>query len=101
MGGNTHRIISRFSIFIGTVIVVLYYLYRIWLPEVNILTFILLGLLVILLGLVFNGKAGLLREASSNDESGSKEKSMVTGLLIAVRGLLATGFSYAMLLSFN
>ena len=65
-------------------------------PQPTFLT-ILGGIAVVLVGVIFNGKAGLTREkdeAKSDDNEG--EGSMVTGILIAVGGgLLATGFSYA------
>lgn len=89
-----------FSLFIGTIILVgslLPYIEE-GLPETNVLTTILIGLAVVLVGIFANGKAGLIRE---KDEATSTEKkegkgSMVTGILIAVvGGLLATGFSYA------
>lgn len=89
-----------FSLFIGTIILVgslLPYIEE-GLPNTNVLTTILIGLAVVLVGIFANGKAGLIRE---KDEVNSSEKqegkgSMVTGILIAViGGLLATGFSYA------
>lgn len=89
-----------FSLFIGTIILVgslLPYIEE-GLPNTNVLTTILIGLAVVLVGVFANGKAGLIRE---KDEVNSSEKqegkgSMVTGILIAViGGLLATGFSYA------
>ena len=89
-----------FSLFIGTIILVgslLPYIEE-GLPNTNVLTTILIGLAVVLVGIFANGKAGLIRE---KDEVTSSEKqegkgSMVTGILIAViGGLLATGFSYA------
>ncbi|WP_282134252.1 L-rhamnose/proton symporter RhaT [Seonamhaeicola maritimus] len=88
-----------FSLFIGTIILVgslLPYIEE-GLPESNVLTAVLIGLAVVLVGIFANGKAGLLRE---KDEAKEDEKtgkgSMVTGILIAViGGLLATGFSYA------
>ena len=86
-----------FSLFIGTVILIgsllPFLVDRV--PASNAFLTILGGIFVVLLGVIANGKAGLLREAE--DQSGSTEKgSMVTGILIAVvGGLLATGFSYA------
>ena len=60
------------------------------------------GILVVLIGVIANGKAGLLREkdeAKQAKDSGKdqpQKASMLTGILIAViGGLLATGFSYA------
>lgn len=88
-----------FSLFIGTVILVgsiLPFLVDDLPPQNTFLT-ILAGLAVVLLGVLFNGKAGLTREkdeAKTNNNEG--KGSMVTGILIAViGGLLATGFSYA------
>jgi len=91
-----------FSIFIGTVILVgslLPFLVD-ELPSFNVLIVILIGIVVVLLGVFFNGKAGILRQAE--EDKGKKESSeksgssMVLGITIAViGGLLATGFSYA------
>jgi L-rhamnose-H+ transport protein len=97
-----------FSLFIGTVIFVgsvlpigigLYQ--GKGLPETAVLALILLGIVVVLGGVIFNGKAGLIRE---RDEAGKRKetdtpsggKSMAAGILIAiVGGLLATGFNVA------
>ncbi len=88
-----------FSLFIGTVILIgslLPFLVE-GLPPTNVFTTILGGILVVLIGVVINGKAGLLRqkdEDSTNLVVG--DSSMVTGIFIAVGGgVLATGFSYA------
>ncbi|SOE20334.1 L-rhamnose-H+ transport protein [Spirosomataceae bacterium TFI 002] len=84
-----------FSIFIGTVILVgsLIPFGVNGLPENTVFVTILAGILVVLLGVLFNGKAGMLRE--KGDTSG-KKKNMIAGITIAViGGLLATGFSYA------
>lgn len=89
-----------FSIFIGTVILVgslLPFLVD-GLPPANALTLISAGLAVVLLGIVANGRAGILRERDEqeNKEASTGKGSMTTGILIAVvGGLLATGFSYA------
>ncbi len=93
-----------FSLFIGTVILIgslLPFLVD-GLPPVQALTLILTGLLVVLIGVFANGKAGLIREkdeqkASPDDPDGQTTKgSMALGIFIAVfGGLLATGFSYA------
>ncbi|WP_341226313.1 L-rhamnose/proton symporter RhaT [uncultured Arcticibacterium sp.] len=83
-----------FSIFIGTVILVgsLIPFAVNGLPENNVFLTILAGIVVVLFGVIFNGKAGMLREK----EGLSEKKSMFTGILIAIiGGLLATGFSYA------
>ncbi|QCX40356.1 rhamnose/proton symporter RhaT [Aureibaculum algae] len=87
-----------FSLFIGTVILVgsiLPFLVE-GLPPTNIFITILIGITVVLIGVLFNGKAGLTREADEVKKDIGTKKSMVTGILIAVvGGLLATGFSYA------
>lgn len=83
-----------FSVFIGTVILIgsLIPLAVNGLPDLRVLGALLLGLLTVLLGVLFNGRAGVLREKSGTDQS----KNMLAGLTIAVvGGLLATGFSYA------
>ncbi|MRI00089.1 rhamnose/proton symporter RhaT [Kriegella sp. EG-1] len=92
-----------FSIFIGTIILVGSLLPFIvdGLPPTNVLTYVLIGILVVLLGVILNGKAGLTREKDEaklhiEEDSVSVKGSMTTGILIAiVGGLLATGFSYA------
>ncbi|MEP3210643.1 MAG: L-rhamnose/proton symporter RhaT [Maribacter sp.] len=91
-----------FSLFIGTVILVGSLLPFIvdGLPQNNVLLFILLGIVIVLIGVILNGKAGLIREKDEEKQGGDAEeknkKSMTTGILIAViGGLLATGFSYA------
>lgn len=88
-----------FSLFIGTVILVGSVLPFVveGLPETNTFMIILAGILVVLFGVIFNGKAGLLREKDEADTKEGEDKgSMVSGILIAViGGLLATGFSYA------
>jgi len=91
-----------FSIFIGTVILVgslLPFLVD-GLPPTNVFLVIMLGLLIVLFGVYFNGTAGIRREAENKKESSeggvSKSSSMTIGIIIAiVGGLLATGFSYA------
>lgn len=87
-----------FSLFIGTVILVgsvLPFLVE-GLPAQNTFLTILAGIAVVLIGVVFNGKAGLTREKDEAEKDSTKKGSMVTGILIAViGGLLATGFSYA------
>ncbi len=91
-----------FSLFIGTVILVGSLLPFIvdGLPPNNVLLFILLGIIIVLIGVILNGKAGLIREKDEEmqgeDSNEKKKGSMTTGILIAViGGLLATGFSYA------
>ena len=90
-----------FSLFIGTIILVgslLPYIEE-GLPASNVLTTVLMGLAVVLIGVFANGKAGLLREKDEAEDKAEQKEgkgSMVTGILIAViGGLLATGFSYA------
>lgn len=88
-----------FSLFIGTVILVgsiLPFLVD-GLPGTNAFLTIMAGILVVLIGVIANGKAGLLREKDEGKKEGQQEQSSVlTGIMIAVvGGLLATGFSYA------
>ena len=88
-----------FSIFIGTVILVgslLPFLVD-GFPASNILMTILGGIVIVLLGIIANGKAGVTREQDeAREQNSTAGKSMGTGILIAViGGLLATGFSYA------
>ncbi|PWJ58029.1 L-rhamnose-proton symport protein RhaT [Dyadobacter jejuensis] len=88
-----------FSLFIGTVILIgslLPFMVE-GLPPSNVFMTILVGILVVLIGVMANGKAGLLRQ---KDEKAGQESlegsSMLTGIFIAVGGgVLATGFSYA------
>ena len=89
-----------FSLFIGTVILVgsvLPFLVE-GLPEQQVFLTVLAGIFVVLLGVLFNGRAGILREQDelkSGDKKAEKG-GMVKGITIAVvGGLLATGFSYA------
>jgi len=92
-----------FSIFIGTIILIGSLLPFIvdGLPPSNALTFILIGILVVLLGVILNGRAGLLREKDEAQDikrpaNEAGKTSMAKGISIAViGGLLATGFSYA------
>jgi len=90
-----------FSIFIGTIILVgsLLPFIQVGLPKTNVLLTILAGLAVVLIGVMANGKAGIIRqkdEERNSDTGERKSGSMITGILIAIiGGLLATGFSYA------
>ncbi len=90
-----------FSLFIGTVILVgsVIPFFVNGLPPTKAFIVIMLGLLVVLVGVVMNGKAGLAREAdekAAGKEIDETKGSMLTGIIIAVvGGLLATGFSYA------
>ena len=52
-------------------------------PSFNVLSTILCGLVVVLIGVVFNGRAGLLRE-KDDEPSGDKKGSMLSGIMIAV-----------------
>jgi len=89
-----------FSIFIGTVILVgslLPFLVD-ELPPSNVFMTILGGLAVVLVGIVANGRAGMVRQADEKEQeaTASGTSAMTTGIAIAVGGgLLATGFSYA------
>ncbi len=88
-----------FSIFIGTIILVgsLLPFIETGIPATNVFITILAGLAVVLVGVMANGKAGILRQKDEEDNT-EQEKggSVITGILIAiVGGLLATGFSYA------
>ncbi len=87
-----------FSLFIGTVILVgsVIPLFVDGLPETNKLVAIFIGLAFVLAGVIANGKAGILREASSAESDSDSKGSMSKGITIAVvGGLLATGFSLA------
>ncbi len=89
-----------FSIFIGTVILVgsLIPFAVDGLPASNVLTTILIGIVVVLIGVIANGRAGMIRAAHEKDNAEVKApgKSMGKGIAIAIiGGLLATGFSYA------
>ncbi|GHB75047.1 L-rhamnose/proton symporter RhaT [Persicitalea jodogahamensis] len=85
-----------FSIFIGTVILVgslLPFLVDAA-PDSKVLLTILLGILIVLVGVIANGRAGMLRQAG--EAKTPETRSMGTGITIAVvGGLMATGFSYA------
>ena len=87
------------SIFIGTIILVgsLLPFIQTGIPENNVFLTILAGLAVVLVGVMANGKAGILRQKDEDTNAEQKKGgSVVTGILIAiVGGLLATGFSYA------
>ncbi|TXF87908.1 rhamnose/proton symporter RhaT [Neolewinella aurantiaca] len=89
-----------FSIFIGTVILVgslLPFLVD-GLPPTNAFLTILGGLVIVLIGIVANGRAGMTRQKDEQDAlvTANDQSAMSTGILIAIGGgLLATGFSYA------
>lgn len=85
-----------FSIFIGTIVFIgstlPFFIYG--LPATNILIPMLVGILVILVGIIMNGRAGILREGKNDDAKGGS--SMMVGIMIAVvGGLLCTGFNVA------
>lgn len=96
-----------FSLFIGTVILIGSILpFAVdGLPESQVFMTIMAGILVVLIGVIANGKAGLIREQDEltltpEDTEDTKDtaakSSTLTGILIAIGGgLLATGFSYA------
>lgn len=86
-----------FSIFIGTIVFIgsllPFFIYG--LPEANVLITILVGIVIILLGIIMNGRAGILREGNNPAEKGNSS-SMMLGIGIAViGGLLCTGFNVA------
>ena len=72
-----------FSIFIGTIVFIgsllPFFIYG--LPASNVLTTIIIGILVILVGIIMNGRAGILREGESKEEKGNGS-SMVTGIIV-------------------
>ena len=87
-----------FSIFIGTIVFIgsLLPFFIVGVPASNVLTTILVGIAIILVGIIMNGRAGIQREGDSVDEK-SGGASMVTGIIIAVvGGLLCTGFNVAL-----
>lgn len=89
-----------FSIFIGTVILVgslLPFLVD-GLPPTTAFITILAGLVIVLSGVIANGRAGMTRQKDEQEvlTTTQPQSAMSTGILIAVGGgLLATGFSYA------
>ncbi len=92
-----------FSLFIGTVILVgsILPFFVDGIPAQDAFVTIMIGIFVVLLGVIANGRAGILRDKDEGgkdaDSSDPQERgSMLTGIMIAVvGGLLATGFSYA------
>ena len=90
-----------FSIFIGAVIIIGSVLPFIvgGLPPRNSLVLIMSGLAIILVGIVANGRAGILRKEQVEYKNVVEQLSSgktVRGILIAlVGGLFATGFSFA------
>jgi len=95
-----------FSIFIGTIICVgsmLPWVLTGELPETSQVITILVGIAVILLGIVFNGRAGMIRSAAEKSSGASAEStSALTGIIIAVvGGILCTGFNVALEITAN
>ncbi len=88
-----------FSLFIGTIILVgsLLPFFIVGLPQTIVLITILAGILIILIGIIANGRAGILRQKEENaDKQNNSKGSMTMGIIIAVvGGLLATGFNVA------
>lgn len=90
-----------FSIFIGVVIIIGSLLPFIVdeVPDTDALTMIIIGLLVILLGLIINGRAGVVRQEVSQKNEHVEQLShgkTLKGIFIAlVGGIFATGFSLA------
>lgn len=87
-----------FSIFIGTAILVgsLIGLFVGGLPETSKLVLMLVGLSFVLVGIFANGKAGMLREVSGDNDTAGDSSSMAKGIAIAVTGgVLVAGFNYA------
>jgi len=89
-----------FSIFIGTVILVgsLLPFLEGGLPPTNVFLTIMVGILVVLVGVIANGRAGIARQADEKEKLANTQtqSAMSTGIAIAIGGgLLATGFSYA------
>ncbi|UMB61752.1 rhamnose/proton symporter RhaT [Lutibacter sp. A80] len=94
-----------FSIFIGTIIVVGSLLPWILsgLPsgegaiDSGKISTILVGIVIITAGIVFNGRAGILRAAAEGEKESLKGTSMLMGIIIAVvGGILCTGFNVAL-----
>ncbi|MBB4080528.1 L-rhamnose-H+ transport protein [Lewinella aquimaris] len=89
-----------FSIFIGTVILVGSLLPFIvdGLPPQGAFLTILVGIFIVLIGVIANGRAGVARQKDEQEQALStrSDAAMSTGIAIAIGGgLLATGFSYA------
>ncbi|PWJ37959.1 L-rhamnose/proton symporter RhaT [Sediminitomix flava] len=87
-----------FSLFIGTIILVgsLIPFMIDGLPATPVFVTIMIGIFVVLMGVINNGRAGIIRQKDEGSQESEKKGSMTTGILIAViGGLLATGFSYA------
>ncbi|MGQ1784743.1 MULTISPECIES: L-rhamnose/proton symporter RhaT [unclassified Saccharicrinis] len=93
-----------FSIFIGTIICVGSLLPWVLsaLPEMSKMVTILIGIAVILAGIVFNGRAGILRSESKSAGDTAAGSSMLTGIVIAIiGGVLCTGFNVALEITSN
>ncbi len=92
-----------FSIFIGTIIVVGSLLPWVLsgIPDTGVGS-ILLGIAVILGGIIFNGRAGMLRTSAEGENGNAAGSSMLTGIIIAVvGGILCTGFNVALEITSN
>ena len=88
-----------FSIFIGTIIVVGSMLPWVFsgVPETGKIIPILVGIAIILAGIIYNGRAGILRQAAEGGAENAGTSSMATGIIIAVvGGILCTGFNVAL-----
>lgn len=87
-----------FSLFIGTIIMIgsLLPFFIDGVPETKVLVPILIGIAVVLVGVIFNGMAGIERSKTDKTDESDDKGSMATGITIAVvGGLLCTGFSLA------
>ncbi|MBB3696965.1 rhamnose/proton symporter RhaT [Flammeovirga yaeyamensis] len=87
-----------FSLFIGTIILIgsLIPFMIDGIPEFQVFATIMLGILIVLFGVMSNGRAGLLKQKEDDKGEEVKSDNMITGISIAVvGGLLATGFNYA------
>ncbi|WPR73118.1 L-rhamnose/proton symporter RhaT [Flavobacterium sp. NG2] len=55
---------------------------------------IVFGILIIMVGIILNGKAGLLREANESSDAGTSNKNMKVGIIMCVvGGICAAGFN--------
>ena len=87
-----------FSIFIGTIICIGSLLPWVLsgVPESGT-GVILIGIAIILAGIIFNGRAGILRSAAEGAAGKKQGTSMLMGIIIAVvGGVLCTGFNVAL-----
>lgn len=89
-----------FSLFIGTVILVGSLLPFVvdGLPPQSAFLTILAGIVVVLIGVIANGRAGIARQRDEQEGLATTQETSAMGAGIAIAvggGLLATGFSYA------